>query len=666
MSSNRFNSILFILFILPCLLFSQNYIDSSFQSTPLSIKDPISSLRMSGYFRYLGYVRNFQEIYALDIENYYSGLYPQPTTISVGTGYREPMLMLSISGKAKKNLTFGTDLLMNSPFNGDFDNNLLSLYLGSNLYSTIKSSAGNFSLHAGGIKWYRQSKLTAWAEEGYLRYSLFERAPYDPLTREVSDRYSEYYKKGSISQDLRFGNIAFQGITFSGSSINGFKNSELSFQSLLGKTQNNIGELISYGKDDYAAGIRINNKFSNSNFALNYFTSLTATDSVKNNYRQFSIYSTEFDFKIKKIRMFGELGLGEYESHLINKRIGEVILFNLDIPKEYTFIPFRFQYSRIAPEAVNVNSSFQNTTFSDLVNSAVIEEGADATILSSLGGPVNNLGYLANNREGLSINTEFKLGDLVVSAGAGFYYELERTNNKFSFSHNTTGLILSRISYFSSGYGPYAQLNSYYRGVFEEVNVGNRYALDTTYWDEDISDSITGDLEIINENPFFDKFYCSSDLHLKYKANLFNKDLYLFSLTNYNTAQDYFSLLPVTNSTAFVRSFNHQLDACYVLSKSLTLVFKHATERVICNELTDIDYTDPYPTDNEWGVNENYVPSLKPRDQYGQIIGGGVDIKLKSGAYLFFRHSFFHFYDKNFSATNIKGTESTVELKINF
>ena len=174
------------------------------------------------------------------------------------------MLMLSISGQAKKELTFGTDLLMNSPFNGDFQNNLLSLYLGSNLYSSLKTSFGNFSLQAGGIKWYRQSKLTAWAEEGYLRYSLFERAPYDPLTKEVSDRYSEYYNKGSISQDLRFGNIAFQGITFTGSSINSFNNSELSFQSVLGKTQNNIGELISYGKDDYAAGLRLNHKFSKS------------------------------------------------------------------------------------------------------------------------------------------------------------------------------------------------------------------------------------------------------------------------------------------------------------------------------------------------------------------------------------------------------------------
>lgn len=668
MNHNFFHSIFFILILFSSTLFSQNNIQNSFQSTPQNIKDPISNLRMSGYFRYLGYVRNFQEIYPLDIANYYSGPYPQQTTISVGTGYREPMLMLSISGQAKKELTFGTDLLMNSPFNGDFQNNLLSLYLGSNLYSSLKTSFGNFSLQAGGIKWYRQSKLTAWAEEGYLRYSLFERAPYDPLTKEVSDRYSEYYNKGSISQDLRFGNIAFQGITFTGSSINSFNNSELSFQSILGKTQNNIGELISYGKDDYAAGLRLNNKFSKSNFALNYFTSITATDSVKNNFRQFSIYSSEFDFKIKKIRISGEIGLGTYQSHLINKRIGELILFNLDIPNEYTYIPFKLQYSRIAPEAVNINSSFQNTTFSDLVNTVVIEEGADATILSSLGGPINNLGYLANNREGLSVNTEFNLGDLVISLGTGFYSEIERVNTKFSYNHNSTGLILSRISYFSSGYGPYSQFNSYYRGVFEEVNVGDVYVqiADTT---GPFGEPVFEKQNILIDSdslPIFDKFYCSSDLHLKYKTTLLNKNLYLFSLTNYNTAQDFFSLLPVVNSTAFIRSFNHQLDISYELSKSINLVFKHATERIKCNDMTDIDYKDPYPNDISWGENSDYVPSMKPRDQYGQIFGGGLDIQLKSGAYLFLRHTFFHFYDKNFSATNIKGTESTIELKINF
>ena len=82
------------------------------------------NIRMGGYFRFLGYVRNFQEMYDLDVPNYYSGEYPQPSTIGIGTGYREPMMMLSISGKANKNVSFGTDLMLNSPFNGKFDNQL--------------------------------------------------------------------------------------------------------------------------------------------------------------------------------------------------------------------------------------------------------------------------------------------------------------------------------------------------------------------------------------------------------------------------------------------------------------------------------------------------------------------------------------------------------------
>ena len=92
------------------------------------------------------------------------------------------------------------------------------------------------------------------------------------LLKEVSDRYVEYYNKGSISQDLRFGNIAFQGLTFSGSGIQGFNGSEISFQSILGKTQNNIGEIISYGKDDYSIGAKVNNKFeNNTNLASKLF-----------------------------------------------------------------------------------------------------------------------------------------------------------------------------------------------------------------------------------------------------------------------------------------------------------------------------------------------------------------------------------------------------------
>ena len=652
--------IIFFITSLPFLSFTQGIESvSSFKSTPETIKDHISNIRMGGYFRFLGYVRNFHDMYDLDVPNYYSGVHPQNTTIGVGTGYREPMMMLSISGKANKNVNIGTDLMLNSPFNGTFNNNSIAMYLGTNVYSTINSDFGKFGLHAGGIKWYRQSKLTVWAEEGYLRYSPFERAPYDPLTKDVSERYSKYYEKGSISQDVRFGNVAFQGLTFTGSAIEGPNASTFSFQSIIGKTQHNVGEIISYGKDDYSAGFRINHENnSGENVAFNFFSSKTATDSVKNNYRQFNIASIELDFNINDIRVNGELGRGSYKSHLSKLKHGEAYVLNMDIPKNYLIIPIKLQFSRISPQAVNVNSSFQNTSVVELVQSSVIEEGADATIMTSFGGPINNLGYLANNREGISVNTEFKIGAVSVSGGFGFYSELERINTNFSYSHKTNGLMLSRISYFSSGYGPYKQFNSYYRGVFENVNIS-----DSIYVNNDTIS--TGYIDT-NGLPLFDKFYCSSDLHLKYKTRVFGKNLYLFSLTNYNTAQDFFSILPVTNSSAFIRHFNQQFDLCYELNKTTAFVFKYGIERVLGNEFTDIDDTDPYPSDNTWGVTEDYIPSFKARNQFGNIVGFGFDVKLNEGAYLFLRHSNFHYYDKNFSATNIKGSETTLELKINF
>ena len=63
---------------------------------------------------------------------------------------------------------------------------------------------------------------------------------------------------------------------------------------------------------------------------------------------------------------------------------------------------------------------------------------------------------------------------------------------------------------------------------------------------------------------------------------------------------------------------------------------------------------------------QGYTPSYKPRDQTGQIFGLGIDVQLNDGAFLFLRHSRFSFKDKNFIETNIKGSETTIELKINF
>ena len=425
----------------------------------------------------------------------------------------------------------------------------------------------------------------------------------------------------------------------------------LTFQGILGKTQNNIANIVSPGKDDYCFGLRLNKTTTKGNsYSLNYFSSKTATDSTSYTKRNYDMTTFEFNYSFKKLNLFGEVGLGSYESANVESSSGEAIVINLSSPKEYTGIPIQLQYSRIAPEAVNVNSSFTNTSVSDLVQTTVIEEGGEPTIMSSFGGPVSNLGYLANNRQGFSINTEFEARDFTISGGFGFYSELKRINSIFSYNHISTGLILSRISYFSTGYGPYSHLNSYYRGVYENVPVTDSLLIDSL------------------GAPLFDKFYCASDLHLKYKTRLFNKDLYLFSLTNYNTAQDFLSVLPTTSEEAFIRQFNHQFDACYSLNSRVSLVFKHAIERVVASNKTELDTYDPFPI-SALGVDlgeQGYIPTYKPRDQTGQIFGLGVDIQLHDGAFLFLRHSRFSFKDKNFIETNIKGSETTIELKINF
>ncbi len=625
----------------------------AFKSATLSIKDPVSNIKFGGYFRFFGYIRDLPTMYPLDIPSYYYGVYPQQTTISVGTGYREPMMLLSIGGTAKKNITFGTDLMLNSAYDGNFENSSISLNLGTNFYSTLVSDFGKFKVHAGGISWYRQSKLTVWAEEGYLRYSLFERAPYDPLNKNAVDRYKKYYEQGAIDQDLRFGNVAFQGITFSGNSFPWWFTDGVAFQGILGKTQNNIANIVSPGKDDYCFGLRLNKtNQKKDSYALNYFSSKTATDSTSYIKREYDISTFEFNLNIKKLNLFGEIGFGSYQSSTFERTYGEAIVVNLSTPKEYTLLPIQIQYARIAPEAVNVNSSFTNTSVSELVQTTVIEEGGEPTIMTGFGGPVSSLGYLANNREGLSFNTELEINDFTVSGGFGFYSELSRINSVLSYNHISTGLFLSRISYFSTGYGPYGHLNSYYRGVYENVPIT----------DSTLIDSIGA--------PLFDKFFCSSDLHLKYKTKLFGKDLYLFSLSNYNTAQDFLSILPTISKDAFIKQLNHQFDVCYALAPKVSIVLKHAYERVVASDKTELDRYDPFPAPNIPGREDlgvvGYEPTFKARNQYGQILGLGLDIMIGEGAFLFLRHSQFSFKDKNFIETNIKGSETTIELKINF
>ena len=119
-------SLLIIFFIWTSSSSAQDTIVSQkpFSSNILSIKNPSSSISFSGYYRFLGFVRNQQETFPNN-----SG---KTVVISSGDAYREPMFLLKLNGKTRDNITFGADLMLNSLYKGpsaELKQNLTLVYL---------------------------------------------------------------------------------------------------------------------------------------------------------------------------------------------------------------------------------------------------------------------------------------------------------------------------------------------------------------------------------------------------------------------------------------------------------------------------------------------------------------------------------------------------------
>ena len=83
------------------------------------------------------------------------------------------------------------------------------------------------------------------------------------------------------------------------------------------------------------------------------------------------------------------------------------------------------------------------------------------------------LGFPINNRQGISLNTDFQLGKLKINGGIGYFSEIDTSYAGISYGHNVNSQTLSRIYLFAQDWGPYNFLNSTYRGVFEEATISD-------------------------------------------------------------------------------------------------------------------------------------------------------------------------------------------------
>ena len=397
----------FIFFLWSGSSFSQDTIinQKPFSSNILSFKNPSSSISFSGYYRFLGFVRNQQETFPNN-----SG---KTLVISSGDAYREPMFLLKLNGKTRDNITFGADLMINSLYKGSSSApQPLTLDLGLNMSTSITTKLGTFSFKSGGVSWYRQSRLTVWGNRSFNRMSIFERRPQTPLNKIPINRYSNYYNNGLIDQGIRYGSRAFQGIFLKGSKLP----FNFSVKGVIGKS--NFNRSILETSDNFTGCFQLKNILSSSSkIAYNYLSSWADIDSLSDDRRNYFIHTLELDKKWNKIQVQMELGLGKYLDPIRNLGYGEAILLNIKTAKSLK-VPLNFQFYRISPQFVNVTGNFLNTSVLEIFPNV---EGIGTTVRTPYQSPIVGLGFPVNNRQGASINTDLSLGKLKLNGGIGIF-----------------------------------------------------------------------------------------------------------------------------------------------------------------------------------------------------------------------------------------------------
>ena len=626
---------LFILFLWAGTSYAQDTIpkQKSFSSNVLSFKNPSSLISFSGYYRFLGFVRNQKETFPNN-----SG---KTVVISSGDAYREPMFLLKLNGKTRDNIRFGADLMLNSLYKGpssDFTQ-ALTLNLGLNLSTSINTKHGTFNFKSGGVSWYRQSRLTVWGNRSFNRISIYERRPQTPLNKTPIDRYSRYYNSGLIDQGVRYGSRAFQGIFFQGLKLP----LNFSVKGVLGKS--NFNRSVFETNDNFTGSLQLKNTLSSSSkIAYNYLSSWANIDSISDNRRSYFLHTLELDKKWNKIQFQMELGVGNYSDPTYKAKKGEAILVNIKTAKS-TKVPLNLQLYRISPQFVNVTGNFLNTSVLEVFPNI---EGIGTTVRTPYQSPMVGLGYPVNNRQGVSVNADVSLGKFKINGGVGVFAEIDTSYAALSYIHNVNSQTLSKIYLFAQNWGPYNALNSTYRGVYENVNISDTNA---------------------NGLANFKKFFNTIEFQVKYNNNFLGKNYYIFSLTRLNTCQKDLNILPQMGSEVLITQFSQEVDLSYEITDKAALVLTYGIEKVMGNEYTDIgDNPDSTATNSfleSLGL-ENLFRYTNSRNQKNTLFGFGLDYKIGNDAMLFYRYNRYRYFDPNFIENHLNGWEMMLELKINF
>lgn len=565
-------------------------------------------------------------------------------SLFIGDDSQLPNLTLNFSGRPSERTSWGFDLYafqfldgligttygggqvspanrppVFNPLSGTRMATNLGLLLGINLYGNFNTDLATVSVKTGGIHWVSISDLTLKSFTGYNRFTLFERNPWDPVTRDVESRYRSFHDRGNINQDTRWGERAFTGTIVELTQLPG----DLSLKALYGKTELNGGFLtipnLSYGG-------QLKKPLKKGFLAINTFNNQTYTDSLNAEGIGFNMLTTEtYVPLLRGIELRAELGGGRYFSPVYTMGWGEAMNIKLNVTKDRSKVPFEIHYFRVSPRVLNNNAIFWNAAIVETTNNTIPagSVGSSAALVP-FASSLTPIGQFNNNRQGLNLNAEFGQKDLKVSLANSISAELEALSNDISFGHPVNQLTRSRFWRwnFPTGVGAYNRYNVIFRDVYEIARISGAPVA---------------------------KNFNVMELQGKYHGKLNMKNLYAFLLCRYSSVQDFLSPITVFSEKAYLRHYSSELEMYYSLRSDLVLAGYGGYERILGNYSTDIDPV-----------------SRRPRNQEGWGFGLGLDYDLSKNTALYLRHRWFSFEDRSFQRDQFKGTETVVELKVAF
>jgi hypothetical protein len=599
------------------------------------VTNVLDNIQVSGTVRLLGIYRNMDKYYS-DMKSTAKNLslYDYPIA-SVGTnvGGGFPQLELNLTSRISQRFLFNIGYSLTNTMTGTTNpvgqNNVASSR--NNLFFNGKINAGavRFDISGGGILWIGMSRFTMGLANN--RDSYFNRVPWDWYKNSFL-RYEEYYSFSRNIGAQANGRTALLGFVAKTDILP----LGVRVTTLYGRTPTNVGTgQYTTHFPSYTVGVRVEKtiftRYVAGTVGFNYrgkYADETIANGIANNQE---MYTLDFNLKIRKVRVSSELGTSVITNRFVGKnndysgataQQGTGFSVKAELDKDLTTLPISLEYYHIDKWMVSQDGSIVNSNSKAL--SPGVGEIYDIYYLRNL---AQEVGILANNRQGINLNAEKSIGKLKIQFGGAWSQDLTHDGDTVTFQHRVNAFARSRFNPWFAAGGNYGRLKSGWLRTYEIVPITNTQGLSANYL----------------------KGYTALELFLKYKFTVLGRDLVLLNYNSYNSVSAGLKLVGVTDD-AFVRVLYNDLTAAYKLNKKLSIVGNFGLERGLGGSRTLVA---PGTTD-------------KHIDQIGHCYAIGFDYDFTKNAGLHIRQTWMDHKDKNFVLDQFKGTETNVELKIFF